>query len=101
MNDDLEYKIQLRTQGTQDGDEGYAGILSGSSLYKGSRYVQRIEEQEDDAGVCDYLLRCWSRQSVECRIGFGGEGLAEEDDGFCWSESRCFCGFWRRYVAWS
>lgn len=101
VNDDWACRIQVRTQVIQDGDGGYEETLSGNRLYTVSRCVQRIREQEDDVNVCDCPLRCWSRQSVECRIGFGDEGQAEADDGFCWSENHCFFGFWRRYVAWS
>lgn len=100
MNDDLEDKIHLRTQGIQDGDEHYEETRSSNRLRKETRHGWRIREQEDDVDVWDYLLRCWSRQSEECRIGFGAEELAEADDGFCWSENHCFFEFWRRCVAW-
>ena len=98
-NDGLKCKIRSHTQGIQGADEGYEETLSNSKLYKGSRCVLRIREEEDDVSVCDYLLQCWSRQNVECRIGCGVEGQAEVDDGFCWSENRCFSEFWRMCVA--
>lgn len=98
-NDGLACKIRRRTPEIRGADAGYEETLSDSKLCKGSRCVPRIME-EDDVSVCDCLLQCWSRQSVGCRIGFGDEGLAEVDDGFCWSENRYFSEFWRSRVAW-
>lgn len=92
-NDGWECKTRLRTQGIRDADEGYEETPSDSKLYKGSRYVPRIREQEDDVSVCDYLLQYWLRQSVVYRIDFDDEGLAEADDGFYWSGNHCFSGF--------